>query len=188
LPQKAVVADIGAGLSRLGHEVVSFRPDVRWINIDPCYDNAAIKDGIEHDGEVEYLAEDIVKGSANLTKLTGKVDFVYSYWMLPHLSEESDEPVQKASSNMYDLLKPVGKLIVGPVKKLGFGFLSPYRYKGVKHYTKQQSKVEVVADIVRSTKLWWLPRKIQLFSNKYNIHFGALFVGGKQKTVQEKDI
>jgi hypothetical protein len=190
LPQEATVADVGAGLSRLGHEVLAIRPDVRWINIDPCYDDSVIRAeiGTKSPDNIEYFPEDIVQGSPRLTSLKGKIDLVYSYWMLPHLSEESDEPARAACGHMYDLLKPSGKLIVGPIKRPGFGLLSPYRYKGVKQYTKKQPKNDVITDVVATTKLWWLPRRIQLFSNRHNVHILALVLGGKHKTIKRKSV
>lgn len=183
LPQEAIVTDIGAGLSRLGNKIASIRPDIRWINIDPCYANKAIFAEVKKEAptSVEFLTEDIVQGSPGLTKLFGRVDLVYSYWMLPHLSLENDVAAKAALENMYELLKPEGKLIVGPVKKLGFGFLSPYRYKGTVEHPKAESKSQVIDDVLTHTRLWWLPRMVQLVSNRYNIHFGTLLVGGKRK-------
>jgi hypothetical protein len=177
LPGAAVVIDVGAGWSRLGHEVTALRPDIRWINVDPCYaGKTAIQNALSN---LEFLSEDIVKGSAKLAELNGTADLVYSYWMLPHLSLESDKPARAAIDPMYDLLKPEGKLVIGPIKRLGLGLFSLYRYKGTVTYTKAQPKEDVATDVVRKTKLWWLPRAIQLFSNRHNIHLGAKLVGGK---------
>src|SRR5688500_1438327 len=68
LPEGATIVDVGAGLSRLGHEVGNYRPDVHWINIDPCYRDeeiaAAAQEGLPDN--VRLLSEDIVQGSALL--------------------------------------------------------------------------------------------------------------------------
>lgn len=180
LPKAAIVIDVGAGWSQLGHEVAHKRPDIRWINVDPCYADkklSASSEGLPPN--LEFLADDITQSSSKLDSLKASADLVYSYWLLPHLSLESNSPAQAAAAHMYDLLKPTGKLVVGPVRRFGFGLLSPYRYKGIQAYTKGQTREWVAAEIVKRTKLWWLPRIIQLFSNRYHIHIGAKFVGGK---------
>lgn len=182
LPKNAIVMDIGAGLSRLGHEVAALRDDIRWINVDPCYQEktASIKfSGSQRASNVEFWSDNIVTGSTKLDGLHGTVDVVYSYWLMPHLSLEADEPAIHAVEHMYDLLKPKGKLIIGPVRKVGIGLLSPFRYKGTAIYTKTQDKAHVATDILNKTKLWWLPRLVQLVSNRHGIHIGAKFVGGK---------
>lgn len=180
LPKAAVVIDVGAGWSRLGHEVASMRPDVRWTNVDPCYASSKVAEaGEDLPPNLTLLASDIVQGSAEFKALKSSADLVYSYWLLPHLSLESEAPARAAVEHMYELLKPTGKLVVGPVRKVGMGLLSPYRYKGVQRYTRDQAKGQIADDIVKRTKLWWLPRMVQLLSNRHNIHVGAKFVGGK---------
>jgi SAM-dependent methyltransferase len=181
LPKGAVVLDVGAGISRLGHEVARARPDVAWTNIDPGYTYANIRAIADRDRptNLRLLTDDIVQGSEGLEALNGKADLLFSYWLLPHLSVESDEPARAAIQHMLEILKPGGKLVVGPVKQLGFGFLSPFRYKGTRTY--EAGDEAAVADIVAATKLWWLPRLIQRYANRCKIHIASRVVGGTSK-------
>lgn len=184
LPKNAVVADVGAGLSRLGHHVAELRADITWVNIDPCYKDRDILQSASKDlpSNMTLYDGNIVDGFNPPKELKEGADIVFSYWLLPHLSLESDEPAKKACEHMLGLLKPTGKLIVGPVRNWGFGILSPYRYKGTVSHSKKENPDEAVADIVSKTKLWWLGRMVQLFSNKHQIHLASKLLGGKSKT------
>lgn len=177
LPQNAVIIDVGAGLSQFGDDVVRIRRDVGWVNVDPFYAHSSTDK--PKDSKVKYLPVDIVEPGKLLKDLTGKADTVYSYWMLPHLSLDGHEPAIKAIRHMYSLLCDDGMLIVGPARQFGLGILSPFRYKGTLQFSKSELNDEVIRSIVAKTKLWWLPRKIQLLSNMYNIHLLKKFVGGK---------
>lgn len=106
---------------------------------------------------------------------------MYSYWLLPHLSLESENVAQTACMHLFKLLKPAGELVVGPVRHWGFGILSPFRYKGTISYSGKVDREIAVREIVTKTKLWWAARIVQLFSNRYQIHLGAQLVGGKSK-------
>lgn len=175
LPKNAVVYDIGAGVSYLGHDVVAVRSDITWVNIDPYYSKVGISD---LDDGVSYRALDITKEDLELRDLYGTADMVYSYWMLPHLSLEDDQLARLAIQNMVSLLKKDGVLCVGPVRKAGIGLLSPFRYKGTLRYKQSHLYEDRIGTIVQMTKLWWLPRFVQRFSNKYHIHLLKRFVGG----------
>lgn len=183
LPQNAIVADVGAGVSRFGHEVARARPDITWINIDPCYKDKSLRQQMERDmpANVTLFSGDVVEGFTPPKLLTAGADLVYSYWALPHMSLRGDAPAAAAIGTMYKLLKPRGKLIVGPIKKPSLGLLSLYRYKGTVTYTRRQPRQKVITDAIARTKLWWLPRVVQNISNTYNIHFGMYFVRGTSK-------
>lgn len=185
LPKDAVIADVGAGLSRLGHEVAALRPDITWVNIDPGYKDKGILATASQNlpSNVILLDANIVEGFKKLPKpLEHKADLVYSYWLLPHLSLENDQTARKACGHMFELLKPNGRLVVGPVRHWGLGLLSPFRYKGNAIHSAQDNKDTVISETINQTRLWWLARMVQLFSNKYGIHVGAKFVGGKIKS------
>lgn len=179
LPKRATVADVGAGLSRFGHEVAAQRPDIKWFNIDPCYKNTTIAKRAKLDipKNLQLLTDDITKS----IPIAGRANLVLSYWLLPHLSLEPGKTAYRAVTHMYDMLKPGGRLIIGPVRNLGFGILSPYRYKGVATYTQIQPRKNVAAEAVEATQLWWLPKALQRFSNRHQIHLGMRFVGGIKK-------
>jgi len=184
LPKNAVVADVGAGLSRLGHHVAELRADITWVNIDPCFKDKGILENVRRNlpANVTLYDGNIVNGFKPPKELKKGVDIVFSYWLLPHLSLESDEPAKKACKHMLELLKPSGRLIVGPVRSWGLGLLSPYRYKGTVLHSKKENPDKVAADIISKTKLWWLGRMVQLFSNRHQIHVASKFVGGQSKT------
>lgn len=184
LPKDGTVADVGAGVSQLGHLVASLRPDITWVNIDPCYQDASLRTKLD-----ARKPTNLILSSANIleefvvpSQLKNGADLVYSYWLLPHLSTGSDTPARRAVGNMYDLLKPSGVMRVGPVRQVGFGLFSPLRYKGVTTHKKTQGAPVIIDQVVARTKLWWLPRFMQQISNTYNIHLGMWFVGGKTKS------
>lgn len=184
LPKNAVVADVGAGLSRLGHHVAELRKDITWVNIDPCYkDKGVLKKARENlPPNVTLCDTNIVDGFKAPEELRDGADLVFSYWLLPHLSLESNTPAETACRHMLELLKPTGKLIVGPVRNWGLGLFSPYRYKGTISYARKENPDTAIAEIVSQTKLWWLGRIVQLFSNRHQIHLASKLVGGKSKT------
>lgn len=175
LPEGALVADIGAGLSTFGQEVASMRADIHWINVDPCYLDKKIARWLPENlpPNLELLTDNITLESDTLSGLNAKMDFVFSYWLIPHLSLEDDTAARTAIKNMTTLLKREGKMAVGPIRK--HGILSSFRYRGTIIYDKQNIDAD---EIIRKTKLWWLPRTIQRFSNQHNIHIGLRFVGG----------
>ncbi len=174
LPENAVVFDVGAGVSRLGHEVTAARNDIHWTNLDPYY--AANK---SVDGLVHFLSDDIVSPRSTSSHTHGTADLVYSYWMLPHLSLEDDDTARKALMHMNKMLNKNGRLVIGPAKQTGIGLLSPFRYKGTLSFSKQEITEETIDHIIARTKLWWLPRLIQRFSNRHNIHILRHFVTSK---------
>lgn len=183
LPKGAVVADVGAGLSRLGHEVGALRSDITWINIDPAYAFPSIHQAASKNlpSNVSLCAGDIVKGFTLSEELRNGADLVYSYWLLPHLSLEDDSVASAACEHMLDLLKPTGKLAIGPVRHWGLALLPPFRYSGTVWHDKTEEREAVITDCLAKTKLWWLARLVQLFTNRYQLHLGAYFVGGRTK-------
>lgn len=184
LAKGAVVADVGAGVSQFGHSVTQLRPDVVWVNIDPCYADQKILQAASTNApdSLRFFADDIVKGFKRPKELENGADLVFSYWLLPHLSVEDDQVAAKAVGEMYDLLKPGGTLAIGPVRTPGVGLFSPFRYKATARFTTKISRQQVVQSVVEQTKLWWLPRTIQRLANKHNIHLAMFFVGGKTKS------
>lgn len=164
IPRNATVIDAGAGLSLLGHAVAKRRPDVIWLNLDPFYKNerhqAAASDAPPN---VRYMAEDISKPSSKLAKL--KVARIYSYWMLPHLSIYSDEPVRRVAGVMWDMLSPSGVIMVGPDYPYRFASLKkPARYI---RFTKKDSREAVQNRMARMTRMPKLIRLLHMFQSNY---------------------
>lgn len=182
IPLHATVIDVGAGLSPLGRDTASVREDVTWINVDPCYHNESILAAASANAptNVQFRALDSTNKD-ELRALQGTADRVYSYWLLPHLSLETEAPAFKATKNMLELLTPTGELRVGPIRNRGFGLFSHIRYKGSVQHSATGLSGGAVDDIVEKTKLWMFPRFVQRFSNRHGIHVGLHFVGGRQK-------
>lgn len=121
LPERAEVADIGAGLSSLGAQVCERRDDVRWVNVDIQYgnfgnqaDEDAYRYLVEHKpANLTYEAADALK----LVEVFGSEQFdrVFSYWMLPHIILDGRDLGAAAAENMLKVTKPSGKVAVGPV-------------------------------------------------------------------------
>jgi hypothetical protein len=178
LKRSCTVFDIGSGTSTLGNEVTVKRGDIKWINIDPCYADAEYANFFDNtDGNVELLGLDICSKN-DLSKLKGrKADYILSYWLLPHLSTHSNKPALLMADSMHALLENDGVMIIGPIRKLGLGLLSPWRYKSSIRFNQSDEVGDVKKGILHATKLWWLPRIVQGLSNKYNIHIAKKFVG-----------
>ncbi len=179
LPRNALVMDIGAGYSRLGSEVARMRPDTYWINADPLYADRKVAKKLTRDSppNLEFLIMNIADQPDQAPKFKKGADLVISYWLMPHLSLETDTVARTAAKNMLSLLNKDGRLVVGPVRKPGK--LNLFRYKSAVVYEKQDIDDQTIDEIIAKTKLWWLPCAIQRFSNRHNIHIGKRFVGGK---------
>jgi hypothetical protein len=182
IPDNGVVVDVGSGLSGIGKDVARIRDDIRWIYVDPAYQNPDILKVASQDAppNVEFRAADITKPSM-LQDLYGKVDRVYSYWLMPHLSLQLDEPALVAANELMKLLRPVGLLFIGPVNHPEKGFFGRLRYGGVQVYEASRGMKGVADDVLERTKLHGFARKKQLFLNRYKLHYGVGFVGGKRK-------
>ncbi len=184
LPKSAVVADVGAGVSRLGHETARLRPDITWVNIDPCYSHDNIRKEMDKDrpSNVSLYAEDIVKGfKKRPAQLRNGADLVYSYWLLPHLSLEDITVAEKACKNLIELLAPTGNLVIGPVRKPGLNPFSSLRYRGTVVHTKGEVQQTVINDIISKTSLSWSAGRVQKYFNRHNIHFSMRFIGYRAK-------
>lgn len=168
IPGHAIVIDVGAGLSRLGHYVAKARPDVTWVNADLAYANPEL---LEHASKeapdnLKFICGDVIAFSPELNAYHGKADRVYSYWMMPHLSLHNITLAEKAAGTMWELLKPEGQLAIGPIRH---GWLY---YKHSLQFAKRTPKTQAAKVIARETSLHWLPRKVQAIGNRYNIHIG----------------
>ena len=177
LKSNCVVYDIGAGKSLLGNTITSYRKDIKWINIDPCYKSSKYNNLIDIDNCNLYFLSLDISNKNDLKKIKNKkADYIFTYWLLPHLSTDTDEPAIKIIKSIYELLALDGIMTVGPIKQVGFGFLSPWRYKSSLTYSKSDDLNIITRKLLKATKLWWLPKKLQGFSNKHNIHFAKWFV------------
>jgi hypothetical protein len=169
LPEKAIVIDVGAGISRLGHFVTKHRPDITWVNADLAYANPEMLAEASKDApdNLEFVAGDVIAFSPELHSFRGKADRVYSYWMMPHLSLNNMTLAEKAAGTMWELLKPGGQLAIGPIRS---GW---YYYRHSLQFSKRTPRSQTAKVIARATKLHWLPRKIQALGNRYNVHIGS---------------
>lgn len=168
LPKKAVVLDIAAGSSLLGHKVAALRPDITWINIDPIYSDKTLlaELGKNAPANLRFSVGDVVAFSPELKKWRGKADVVLSYWLIPHLSLRTLEPAEAAAKTMWALLKPGGKAMVGPVRQ------HMLKYDHAFTFAKNDDQQEVARTLARITQLHPFPRAIQAVGNRYNLHVG----------------
>mgnify|MGYP003606177686 CR=1 FL=1 len=181
LKPNCLVFDIGAGKSQLGKIITTHRKDIKWLNIDPCYKNSKYINSHEQSNQnLEFLSIDITNKDDYDSSSFQQADYIFSYWLLPHLSSKTDEPAIKMIKSIHGLLATEGKMIIGPIKKIGFGFLSPWRYKSSVIFSKSDDLDTIIIELVKATKLWFLPRIIQDISNKHNIHIARYFVAYKK--------
>jgi hypothetical protein len=113
LPENANVLDAGAGDSSLGREVATLRPDIQWTNFDYSYYS------LVPDSTTKDCPPNLSLQAGDITKLNEfyepeSFDATFSYWMLPHMSLESDEPVREAAKQMFIATKLDGLLSIGP--------------------------------------------------------------------------
>ncbi|HSE61013.1 MAG TPA: class I SAM-dependent methyltransferase [Candidatus Saccharimonadales bacterium] len=168
IPESAIVIDVGAGVSRLGHYVARWRPDVKWVNADLAYANPAVLEEASRSvpKNLKFVCGDVIAFSPELHAYQGKAHRVYSYWMMPHLSLSNVMLAEKAAGTMWELLNAQGQLAIGPIRS-GWWY-----YKHSLQFSKRTPKAEVARVVARATKLHWLPRKVQALGNKYNVHVG----------------
>jgi 2-polyprenyl-3-methyl-5-hydroxy-6-metoxy-1,4-benzoquinol methylase len=168
LPNGALVLDVAAGVSLLGHAVASLRPDVRWVNIDLIYKEVGLLARLAKDApaNVEFMVGDVVAFSPPLKKLKGQADVVLSYWLIPHLSLKELAPAEAAAKTMWELLKPGGQAFVGPLRQHIF------RYDRALRFTKNDDKLKNAQALARASQLHPVPRAIQAVGNRYNLHVG----------------
>lgn len=181
LPNNAYVADIGAGLSRLGHDVAAMRPDIRWVNIDPSYDLTHIYKLAEKDmpENLSLLSASVFEEGRDVAAMSGQLDLVFSYWLLPHLSIDDWGEAKKAVAAMFSLLNSTGMLKIGPVRTRSSIIPFMYRYEGVRVWNKSEQSEISVNEVVRATELSPLLKLVHRFLNKHSIlllakHRGAI--------------
>lgn len=172
IPYGAKVVDIGAGTSLLGHAVTLARPDITWWNVDLCYKDADVVSRltVQAPPNLRFSPGDIVAFSPDLKKLTGKVDCVFSYWLLPHLSVNSLAPAEQAAGHMWELLADGGRIIAGPAYP--HGFASMRRRSRAVRFTKALSRRHVARELAQATRAAWLPRMVLWAGNNFGIHLG----------------
>lgn len=182
LPKNAVVLDIAAGASLLGHRVAALRPDITWTNIDPIYSDVAVLGELARHAppNLHFMVGDVVAFSPPLKKLKDSADVVLSYWLIPHLSIHNLAPAEAAAKTMWELLKPGGVAYVGPLRR------HMLRYDRAHRFTKDDDKLSTAKMLARATRLHPLPRVIQGVGNRYNLHVGnhilAFVHGLRQKS------
>jgi hypothetical protein len=164
IPRRAVVLDVGAGLSLLGHAVANQRPDVTWFNIDPYYQNEHTKKAsIDAPSNVRYVARDITQSVPELAEL--QAARIFSYWVLPHISLTGDAPAERAVGAMWDKLTPDGVMYVGPDRPYRLGSLGrTTRHVRIAKTTPKTEAVKLAVDITR-LPLWM--RAFQHAVNRY---------------------
>lgn len=113
LPENANVLDAGAGDSSLGKKVATVRPDIHWVNFDYSY-YSGIPDKITQDcpPNLSFVAGDVTKLSERFAPESFHA--VFSYWMMPHLSIDSDEPARQAAEQLFIATKQGGSISLGP--------------------------------------------------------------------------
>ncbi len=121
LPEKAKVLDAGAGLSTLGHEVTTARPDVDWTNLDASYAKSSpIRTQAEQDappnlhivqGDVRSLVRRHVLGKGFAPDT---FDEVVSHFLVPHLVDRPGD-AERAAAQLFRVAKVGGRLSIGPV-------------------------------------------------------------------------
>lgn len=123
IPSGEKVIDVGAGLSRLGHDVAGLRQDIEWVNFDVAYAQP------DKDTKVrKRLGQLVVDAPDNLHYVAGSIlnppeelkpkSFarIFSYWMLPYLIENDPHQGAAAAWNMVRLGKTGGIIRVGPMR------------------------------------------------------------------------
>jgi hypothetical protein len=123
IPSGGRVIDVGAGLSRLGHVVTTFREDVEWVNFDTAYGDT------EYNADIKRrLGQLITAAPDNLNYISGSIvnppdelvpkqyARIFSFWMLPHLIDTSPRLGVAAAYNMLQLGEPDSILSTGPMR------------------------------------------------------------------------
>jgi hypothetical protein len=119
IPRGGEVIDLGAGLSRLGHEVATNRPDVKWIDLDARYQEPNTLNRVMHDApdNLVFAGHNIF----DIEELHGIASFdrVYSYFLFPYLRRQGAEQYRKTCEDVLKLVREGGKLAIGPLKRGG---------------------------------------------------------------------
>ncbi|GAB92481.1 class I SAM-dependent methyltransferase [Gordonia rhizosphera] len=165
LPRHANVLDVGAGLSNLGTTVAGARPDVRWINFDFGYSDPFILDRARADapGNISFVAGDATRISQTLPG--EEFDAVFSYWMFPHLSIDSELPAENAARQIYRVAKQDALISIGPKTDMR---LFPLLHEKESFLTYKESTLhedEFSKEVVLATKLGPLVRYISRINN-----------------------
>jgi hypothetical protein len=149
LPLEAVAIDVGAGVSPLGNEVATLRPDIQWINFDFSYIDPAIlaEAAMDAPKNVEFVQGDASRLSEEYPP--GTFDALFSYWLMPHLSLYTTETAKKTAAGMFDVAKYGGYLSIGPITG---GFVAQRRgYHLIK--TEDVSREEFAQEVADKTRL-----------------------------------
>jgi hypothetical protein len=166
LPQNARVVDVGAGASRLGHEVTIIRPDVDWINFDLSYHDPAILSDVARDAprNLHHVPGDAL----DLGQMypPAHFDAVFSYWLFPHLSLVSRRPAELAAMAIFAVTKPRGLISIGPV--MSTSRLPSMKYQRAFSTAKSEDlDGHRFADlVVDRTRVFGYTRYVEILSNE----------------------
>lgn len=131
IPNNGVIMDVGSGKSNFLSVLSSLRPDITAINFDFAYKNNDLDLTSNLSPEnLHYIAGDM----RQMPFKEESFDWVVSYWALSYLVQEKRIIVL---NRLYDLVKPSGRLSVGPVYDLNSGFIIPEVAKTI---TKEPGK------------------------------------------------
>ncbi|HMS23639.1 MAG TPA: hypothetical protein PKB09_02425 [Candidatus Saccharibacteria bacterium] len=126
IPEDSRVLDVGAGLSNLGNEIASTRPDINWCNLDINYNNAVYGPSMKWRFErlvndapnnVEYVTGSILSPSESLVQM--RFARIFSYYVLPHVALYSPGLALIAMHNMRTMSSPGGIISIGPIPGVG---------------------------------------------------------------------
>lgn len=169
LPECAVVADIGAGRSKLGRKIVDIRDDITWINLDPRYTSIRTqRRQLRSPDNLEFRVGDILDPPIE----EGSCDAVFCSALLPHIIMTSPELGAQAVRNMAGLLNPDGTLYTAKFVNRK-GNISPSRIEIVSAKEYAEDPDREVNTIVEKMTLHPVIEVIQKASNIASHYSGA---------------
>ena len=116
IPYGGAVLDVGSGESPFFDIIAASRPDIRAVKFDFSYSNS-IPDGTG--------LENLLHVAGDMRQMPFKeesFDWIFSYWALSYLIDKERSAVMEG---LHALVKPGGKLSVGPVYDSNSGFIIP---------------------------------------------------------------
>ncbi len=122
IPEEAHVLDVGAGLSDLGNEVASRRPDIHWLNLDAYYNSIGHESnmGWRFDRLTTTAPENVEYLSGSILDLDDSFKHrcfarIFSYYVLPYIARGNRGNALIAMHNMRAISLPGGIISIGPI-------------------------------------------------------------------------